>query len=174
MKKSLREDKHRIVFVHDASGLFAGAPLNLPGKHYTTPKVVEEVKDKHSSLLLQFALNSSKLEIIEPQRKYLKEVEEEAKKIGEIIALSNTDISIIALALELKYKGYDVVVVTDDYAVQNTALHLGIEFLSMKTIGIKRTMRYKVYCPICGWEGVTSLKICPRCESALKRKPAKS
>jgi len=174
MKKSLREDKHRIVFVHDASGLFTGAPLNLPGKHYTTSKVIEEVKDQHSSLLLQFALNSSKLEIIEPQGRYLKKVEEEAKRIGEIVALSSTDMSVIALALELKYKGYNVIVVTDDYAVQNTVLHLGIEFLSMKTIGIKKTMRYQVYCPICGWKGVTSLKICPRCESALKRKPAKS
>ena len=174
MRKSLREDKHRIVFVHDASGLFAGAPLNLPGKHYTTPKVIEEVKDRHSSLLLQFALNSGKLEVIEPQGKYFRKVKEEAKRIGEIVALSSTDISVIALALELKDKDYDVVVVTDDYAVQNTVLHLGIEFLSMKTIGIKKMVRYQVYCPVCGWEGVTSLKICPRCESALKRKPAKS
>lgn len=171
MRKSLREDKHKVVFVHDASGIFTGAPLNLPGKHYTTPEVVEEVRDKHSSLLLQFALNSGKLEVVKPQEKYLRRAEGEAKRIGEIVALSNTDISVIALALELKDRGHNVIVVTDDYAIQNTILHLGIEFLSMKTTGVKKMMKYQVYCPACGWKGVTSLKLCPRCGLTLKRKP---
>lgn len=173
MRGSSREGNIRIVFVHDAAGLFAGAPLNILGKHYTTPKVIEEVRDVHSKLLLEYALHSGKLEVLEPQTKYVKIAEDKAREIGEIIVLSDTDISVIALALELRDKGYKVVVVTDDYAVQNTTLHLNLEFMSIKTTGIKEMMKYQAYCPTCHWKGLTSLKSCPRCGSTLKRRPVK-
>lgn len=173
MRRSLREDSTRIVFVHDAAGLFAGAPLSILGKHYTTPRVIGEVRDKHSKLLLEYAMYSGKLEVAEPKEEYIKMAENKAREIGEIIALSDADLSVIALAIELRDKGYKVVVVTDDYAVQNTVLHLNLEFMSIKTTGIKEMMKYQAYCPVCHWKGLTSLKSCPRCGTALKRKLVK-
>ncbi len=171
MKESSSADKLRkTVFVHDAPGIFAGVPLRIQGKHYTTPAIVEEIRDQHSRLLLDLALSSGKLEVATPSSKFLEEVKHNAIALGEHVSLSQPDLTVLALALELKKKGYRVVIVTDDYAVQNTALYLGLDFISVKTTGIKRLVKYQVYCPTCGWRGITSLKECPRCGSPLKKR----
>ncbi len=171
MRESLSVDRlKKTVFVHDASGIFAGVPLRIHGKHYTTPAIIEEIRDQHSKFLLDLALSSNKLEVLSPSDTLLREVKRAAIELGEHVSLSHPDLTVLALALELKRKGYEVVIVTDDYAVQNTALYLGLDFVSVKTTGIRRLVKYHVYCPTCGWQGITSLKKCPRCGSPLKKR----
>ncbi len=173
MSVSSREDKSarkQRIYVHDASGLFAGIPLSLPGKHYTTPEVVKEVKDEHSKRLLELSLAASRLEVIKAPHKTISEVTSRAGEIGELNRLSRTDISILALAYWFKKKGYEVILVTDDYSVQNMALHLKLVFMAVKTIGVKEMRRYEVYCPNCGWKGITNSTLCPRCGFTLSRR----
>ncbi len=162
--------KQRRVFVHDASGLFAGLPLSLPGEHYTTPKIVSEVRDEYSRRLLETSFTVNRLKVLEAPKGIINEVVRRASEVGELNRLSEADISIIALAYWLKVKGYDPIIVTDDYAVQNIVLHLGLVFMTVKTVGIKEMRRYEVYCPNCGWKGVTNSNSCPRCGFPLHRR----
>ena len=172
MSGSLREDSRgkRRIFVHDASGIFAGVPLSLPGKHYTTPKIIEEIRDEYSKRILELALVSNKLEVVGPPKKAVEEVAKKAGEIGELNRLSGADISVLALAYWFKRKGYEVILVSDDYSVQNTALYLNLVFMAVKTIGIKEMRKYEVYCPNCGWRGVTNSTTCPRCGFPLARR----
>lgn len=167
-----REDKSikKRIYVHDASGLFAGVPLLLPGKHYTTLEIIREVKDKYSKRLLDFSLVSNRLKVIEPPDNIVLEITSKAGEVGELNRLSKADISILALAYWFKKKGYDVILVTDDYSVQNMALHLELVFMAIKTIGVKEMRRYEVYCPNCGWKGITNSTYCPRCGFPLSRR----
>ncbi len=173
MNASSKEDKDKgkqRIYVHDASGLFAGIPLSLPGKHYTTPEIIKEVKDRHSKRLLEFSLVSDRLEIIEAPPEIVSEIASKAGEVGELHRLSRADISILALAYWLKNRSYDVILVTDDYSVQNIALHLKLVFMAVKTIGVKKMRKYEVYCPNCGWRGVTNSTYCPRCGFPLSRR----
>ncbi len=173
MNGSSREDKKTIkkrIYIHDASGLFAGIPLTLPGKHYTTPEVVKEVKDEYSRRLLELSLMVGRLEVMDVPRGVISEVENKAGEIGELNRLSKADISILALAYWFKEKGYEVILVTDDYSVQNTAMYLKLSFMAVKTIGVKKIRKYEVYCPNCGWKGITNLVYCPRCGFPLSRR----
>ncbi len=119
------------VFVHDAPGLFAGLPLLLPGEHYTTPQVVEEVVDRESRERLERALNLGRLRVEKPSRLV------EAHR-----GLSGADVSVLSLAIELRRRlGGRVVVVTDDYALQKEASKRGLEYMPVKTLGFEKADR---------------------------------
>ena len=87
-----------------------------------------------------------------------------------------TDVELLALALELKSKGYRPQVVSDDYSIQNVATQAGIEFLALATFGIKRLLEWIRYCPACHREypANNSSKECLVCGTALKRKPRRT
>ena len=119
------------LFVHDAPGLFAGLPLLLPGEHYTTPQVVDEVVDRESRERLERALNLGRLRVEKPSRLI------EAPR-----GLSGADVSVLSLALERRERmGGRVVVVTDDYALQKEASRRGLEYMPVKTLGFERADR---------------------------------
>ena len=61
-----------------------------------------------------------------------------ASKVGDSHKLSETDLQLLALALELKTEGVAPQIVTDDYSIQNVATQMGIGFLALATFGIKR------------------------------------
>jgi UPF0271 protein len=69
---------------------------------------------------------------------FVEKATEVAKRFGLLNKLSKTDIDVIALALQLKEQGYSVTVLTDDYDIQNILQRIGIDFTSVKTVGIKR------------------------------------
>lgn len=124
----------------------------------TVPEVVEEVKDENSRLFL--SLMDIKVE--EPSEEAVSKVREVAAKSGDIYKLSNTDIKLIAKALDLDQS----VLVTDDYSIQNVAslLDIKVDNILQPTIsatykwvrvckGCKRTTEHKI-CPVCGSETV--------------------
>ncbi|HEX69286.1 MAG TPA: hypothetical protein ENG10_03210, partial [Candidatus Bathyarchaeota archaeon] len=53
---------------------------------------------------------------------------QQSKRTGDFKYLSQADIEVLALALQLKNSGENPTVVTDDYSMQNVANKLGIEF----------------------------------------------
>ncbi len=73
------------------------------------------------------------VEFLDPKEKYIKKVKKEASKIGYLEKLSETDIDVLALALERKGA-----ILTNDFAIQNVARRLGIRFE-----GEKKIKRYK-------------------------------
>jgi UPF0271 protein len=125
------------VLVLDTGAILAGLPLATPLKCYTTPSVVGEVRDSESRMVLEKLIESTRLEVVEPSSYYVGEAVEAARRAGTLRHLSSVDIGVIALALELKARGFRVIVASDDYRVQETLVKAGIEFLRVRYRGIR-------------------------------------
>jgi UPF0271 protein len=116
------------------------------------------------------------LKVKAPKEKFLNIAKASANKVGDSFKLSETDIQLLSLALELKLEGFTPQIVTDDYSIQNVATQLGIEFLALATFGIKRLLEWIRYCPACYREypANCSTKECQVCGTELKRKPRRT
>ncbi|MEM0365992.1 MAG: PIN domain-containing protein [Acidilobaceae archaeon] len=132
MRNYTQEYSHtgNTTIIVDTGAVLAGLPLII--KCYTTPQVIEEVKDKESKEVVEKALESEKLKVIEPPQRYIDKAVEIAEKAKTVGNLSSTDISIIALALNLKDKNIDVIVATDDYKLQLTLIKANIKVTSIR------------------------------------------
>ncbi|AAY79456.1 DNA-binding protein [Sulfolobus acidocaldarius] len=147
-----------VNIVFDTAGFLAGLE-NLYEKVYTTQEVIREVKDFKSASLLELAISSNKVIIFEPTRQSLLTVTKTLNKINDI-SLSRTDISVAALALDLKPS----LVVTDDLSLQNLLLHMNIKYYSVKlNIKISKKKNYIYKCEGCGKTYMKNIKICEIC-----------
>ncbi len=133
----------------------------------TTPKVVEEVKDPGSRLLLESLISAGKVKVLMPSGKSIQAVREKAVETGELNELSEADIEVLALAYELK-----AVLFTDDYNLQNIAKTLGIRFKTLKR-GIKRVIHWNYVCIGCGkrFSEMPLEGVCPDCGSPVRLIP---
>lgn len=151
------------VFVLDTTAIFQRkAVYDLM---VTVPEVVSEILDENSSLY--FAIKNLRVE--SASEKNVELVKKIAKKTGDIYKLSETDLRILAKAIDEKEKGNDVVIVTDDYSIQNVAIALGIEFETVVREGIKRGFKWIRVCRGCGRK--VENEVCDVCgsETVLRR-----
>jgi UPF0271 protein len=177
MKTQTNNQCKRII-VLDTSAFLAGFdPFSLSEEQVTVPKVEEEIR-KNSMIFVRFktALENGKLKVKAPSEEFLNKVKASSTKVGDSFLLSETDLQLLALALELKATGYAPQIITDDYSIQNVATQLGIEFLALATFGIKRLLEWIRYCPACHREYPAnfSSKECLVCGTELKRKPRRT
>jgi UPF0271 protein len=119
------------------------------------------------------AIESGKLKVRKPDRVFLEKVKTTAASAGETFFLSDTDLQVLALALQLKMRGYYPLIATDDYSIQNVANLMGIEFTSLATFGIRFQLKWIRYCPACQrkYSADYKSKKCKVCGTELKRKP---
>lgn len=119
------------------------------------------------------AIESGKLRVRKPEKAFLEKVKTAAATVGETFFLSETDLQVLALALQLKTHGYSPLIVTDDYSIQNIANLMGIEFTSLATFGIRFQLKWIRYCPACHKKYPSDYKSrkCKICGTELKRKP---
>jgi UPF0271 protein len=106
--------------------------------------------------------------ICDPESQFIITVNDAAKKSGDFPNLSDEDISIIALSLQLKAE-----LVTDDFAISNVAKNLNIKVVPIMTSGIKNIIHWMYYCPGCK-TNFSKVTECPKCGNRLKRKPVKN
>ncbi len=176
MKDYMRESE--VTYVLDTTALIARVPLYIRNNCVTTNSVLNEVKDKYSIQGLELIDVIGKLKIVNPNEKYIKKILKKAIQLGEI-NLSKTDIEVAALAYQLKYGTKNhIVVITDDYSLQNLIAHLCIEFMPLRTRGIKSKVVYEVFCPNCNWKLAPKygklVSKCPRCGMKLERRIIKT
>jgi len=135
----------------------------------TTPKVIEEVKDPESRLLLESLISAGKVRVMMPSKDSIEKVKEKALETGELGELSDADIEILALAYELKGELF-----TDDYNLQNIATLLGLKFRTLKK-GIKKVIKWRYVCVGCGkkFETQPPDDVCPDCGSKVRLLPKK-
>jgi UPF0271 protein len=125
----------------------------------TVPSVVEELKSRQSSIEGLLAIERG-ARVEQPDPKATAEVHRMAGSTRDIEELSETDIDVLAKAFEYKD---NAILLTDDYAVQNVALLLGIKVrpVSQKKIkdriiwgkictGCRRKFDIGDECPVCG------------------------
>ena len=168
----------RRVVVLDTSAFLAGYdPFAHNEEQVTVPKVEEEIL-RNSMIKMRFetALESSKVRVKSPTEEFFDSAKASASKVGDSFKLSEADMQLLALALELKSEGYTPQIVTDDYSIQNVAAQIGIEFLAVATFGIKRLLEWIRYCPACHrqYPVNTKTKECQVCGTELKRKPRRT
>ncbi len=151
------------VYVIDSSAIFQRKAVY--DYMVTVPEVAAEILDEDS--LLYFSVKNLKVE--EASEESLKEIIEAAKKTGDIHKLSNTDLKVLAKALDEIKKGNDVVLVTDDYAIQNVAMKLGIKFEGIVQDQISKEYKWVKVCRGCGRKIDTD--VCPICgsEAVIRR-----
>jgi UPF0271 protein len=176
--KSQARNQSRSVIVLDTSAFLAGFdPFSLSEEQVTVPKVEEEIRRK-SMIKMRFetAIESGKLKVKAPSQDFLNSAITSASKAGDSFKLSEADMQLLALSLEIKSEGYTPKIVTDDYSIQNVATQMGIEFLALATFGIKRLLEWIRYCPACHREYPANAKSkeCQVCGTELKRKPRRT
>ncbi|MFO7794869.1 MAG: NOB1 family endonuclease [Promethearchaeati archaeon] len=176
------EDK---IIVLDTNIFLLGIDFNMiNGQLYTVPGILDEIRverylEKNRNILnrIEYALSSRKLILMNPEKKYIEEVRQVGQKTGDLNVLSETDLNLIALTLELeRTKGKKVVLYTNDYSMENVCSELNLRYSPIAKDGIKKKRNYEIYCPYCReiHPSEDLGKKCERCGSKLKRRPKKS
>ncbi|MBY8982622.1 MAG: hypothetical protein KGD57_06720 [Candidatus Lokiarchaeota archaeon] len=169
--------KHLMVF--DTNIFLTGIDFNIINTDiYTIQEVLDEIEvtrylQKNRNIInrIQCAIETNKLILKSPSEEYINQVKESAKKTNDLMVLSNVDIKIIALALELKETmDQKVVIYTNDYSMENLCLELNLSFSPLGKEGIKKKRLFEVYCPFCKIIKNSNELVCEICGSKLKRR----
>lgn len=149
-------------FVLDATAIRSGLVIDGSGIWYTTPMVLGEVEKGREAddLELREGLH---LEVIRPKNDSIIEIVKAAENTGDTARLSETDIDVLALALEL-----DATLVTDDYSIQNVAECLNISYQGTVQPGIREVYSWTFRCTGCGRYYEEKAGSCKTCGSAIK------
>jgi endoribonuclease Nob1 len=160
------QDSH-FKYALDAGAFYTGLVfLSSAYQYLTTQAIFDEVKHiKRSHGAIEALLESNTLHVLNSDRKNIDKVVAAARRTGDYQKLSEADISIIALALQLK-----IVLVTNDYAVANVATTLKIPVKSVASKGVMHTRRWIAYCSACGKAFGPNAKECRLCGNRLRRK----
>ena len=156
------------AYVLDSTAFYAGIPYQGNGRYFTTYLVLEEVR--HHSV--GSSLIHSRVQVTEPTPESMTRVKSTASKTGDLGALSQTDLSLIALALDLSKVDGGVSLVTDDFAVRNVAEVMSIPLAQTSLKGGEwKNITWKLYCRGCGKQYTNpKLTVCPVCGTQLVRK----
>jgi UPF0271 protein len=160
----------RKVYVLDTTAILATQLEPGKAELATVQEVVDEVV--YGGLAperLSMALSRKVLKLRKPSKQSVEEVSLKARERGELGRLSKTDILLLAAAVEEKKEGCDVVVVSDDYSVQNMALYLGLQVLGVARQPIKEVREYVFRCSVCGKTHTRPAARCPDCGGELER-----
>jgi len=142
---------------------------------YITSSVYDEaLSNPRSSRLIEIAEAQQILKVRDPLPESLNFISNTAEETGDIAALSKTDQEIIALYIDLKndFPDQNGRIISDDYSVQNVCARLKIPFFSYQKRGIKRNIKWEIYCPNCYETFPPKLlgKKCDHCGATLKRR----
>ena len=160
------QDSH-FKYALDAGAFYTGLVfLSSAYQYWTTQAIFDEVKHiRRSHGAIEALLESNTLQVLNSDRKNIDKVVAAARRTGDYQKLSEADISVIALALQLK-----IPLVTDDYAVANVATTLKIPVKSVASKGVMHTRRWITYCSACGKAFGPNAKECRLCGNRLRRK----
>ena len=119
------------------------------------------------------AVENRRLRVRTPTNSSLQDVKEASRRVGDARYLSEADLQVLALALELKRAGLHPLILTDDYSIQNVANQIGVNFTSLMTYGIRFRFNWILYCHACHrkYPSDCKFKSCEVCGTKLKRKP---
>lgn len=162
----------RKVLVLDTSAVIAGvAPGLVDAEQVTVREVLDEARDLCSKLELETAVDTGKISVLEPSREALVEVRKKVGQTGDRV--SETDIKLLAVSLDLRRRGDEPELMTDDYAIQNLARVFGFPFRRVAMPGIKEVFTWRMVCPACSRTYPPTFTKCDVCGSTLVRRSQK-
>ena len=158
------------IFILDTSAILSGKPINLDNATVVTAQSIsKELKpggrDYRS---FQFLIERG-LSIQSPSRESTDKIKKISDKTGDKNRLSKNDIEILALALDITQDNKkEVIILTDDYSIQNVAHVLNIKFDTISQLGITERFKWICRCRGCGKKFKEKIKICPICGTETK------
>jgi UPF0271 protein len=157
------------AYILDSSAVLSGKSISpTDGDLFTTPGICSEFKKGGRDYrIFQFLIERG-LSIISPSKKSISMINKVADTTGDIGRLSKADIEVLALALDKQKENREVIILTDDYSIQNVAHAIGIKFKSIAQKGIKREFKWAYVCSGCGKKFDKHIKICPICGKVTK------
>ncbi|HJH28796.1 MAG TPA: NOB1 family endonuclease [Methanosarcinaceae archaeon] len=151
-------------YVADSAVFIMGYPVEST-LLITVPSVVNELKSSEAANRFEIAREEG-ARVEAPQSGMTEDVLNMAKHTRDLEELSTTDIEILAKALERKS---DATLLTDDYAVQNVAVMLGIDVKPVVQKKIRDILVWEKQCVGCR-KRFDEGDICPICGSDLKKR----
>jgi len=149
-----------VRLVLDTSALLSGREFE--GELFITPGVLRELRKQGATPQLDAFLDA-KVRILTPGNQSVKKISAKAEETGDTRRLSPTDVSLLALAVEL-----EATLVTDDYSIQNVAKALGISYEAVMQSPIKEEVHWRYRCTGCLRFWPEWHDACPVCGAALK------
>lgn len=146
--------------VLDASVFFSAYPIE--GDIYTTPSVCDELVDIRAKGTFE-KLSAAGLRVVSPDPHYRQKVIVASDLSRDKCVLSETDLDLLAVALEM-----EATLITDDFAIQNVAIGLGVTTRPISQRRAKR-VQWKYRCTGCGryWDHDGECRVCG---AVIKRK----
>ena len=132
----------------DASAFINGFQLESEN-NFTVPEITAEIKDFESKLTMDLAIEDGKLHIRDVPARYVDCIDDLIAESGDVLRLSVPDKKLIALAYMLFKQDENVMVISDDYTIQNTLKIIGINYSGVLTEGIKEIYNWKKVCEGC-------------------------
>jgi UPF0271 protein len=157
-------------FILDASAIISGVQMDDANEYYITAEALNEIREKNARLKSELAIIEGILKTVNPEERSVQQVKKKVEFLGEEEALSDADISILALAFELKNKGEEVLLSTDDFGIQNVAKALSINYTSIAERGIKKVLAWNYVCTGCGQRYGKNVLLCEICGRNVKRR----
>ena len=161
-------------YILDTSAILSGKPFNLENvKMITIPDMEKEIKPGGKDYQIFQFLKEKGLYYQPPSEKSINEILKKSKETGDFKRLSNFDIQLLALSLDIKNQGDHPIVITDDYSIQNIANYLDIKFETINQKGITKRFKWINRCQGCGKKFKDDINICPICGAETKKIVAK-
>ena len=148
-------------YIADSSLFITGK--RIEGIIITVPSVLDEIRDERSRTIME--LMNVRIEPV--LQNFLTEVTSKARETKDSEELSRTDLELLAKALE-HTRNENTILVTDDYAVQNTAIQLGIKVIPAGGKKIKDVLLWEKFCIGCK-RRFPAGDDCPVCGTPLKK-----
>ncbi len=163
------------VYLLDAGALLTNWVDKHPKERFmTTKSVVDELRNRPSRQRIEFLLSTNRIEIGTPTPSFLEKARALAKRSGDEKVLSDTDIELLALALE-QSSDSSITLVSTDLAVLNVGAHTGL--IVMDPAGrMRHVIIWGNKCPACGHveSGEVLNNECPICGTQMRRVRVKS
>jgi len=166
----MNHKKKSRTFIIDTSAILSGKSINLENDiMITAPGVYDELQPSGRDYqIFQFLIEKG-LTINYPSKKSIDKIRNISNQTGDIDRLSEADIEVLSLALDIKTdSSKEAIILTDDYSIQNMSHTLNIKFESISQRGITKKFIWSHRCLGCGKNFKENLKICPICGSATK------
>ena len=159
------------TYILDTSAILSGKPINFDEADLvTTSKVADELKPGGRDYQNFQFLKEKGLKILIPDKESLEKLQSISDKTGDKQRLSEADIEILALALDLKKdESKEIIILTDDYSIQNVANTLNIRFESINQSGITKRFKWVAICQGCRKKFKDNISICPICGANTKK-----
>ncbi|MBD3389046.1 MAG: hypothetical protein GF416_08160 [Candidatus Altiarchaeales archaeon] len=151
--------------VLDVSGVLRSS-LDFTGGGYLIPdSVLSELRDETARTAVEEGIRNGSIKIAKPAFEAVNAVTKAASETGDDHSLSVADVDVLAVAYERS-----AVVISDDYAIQNTASRMGLEYETTSADGIGREITWRWICAGCKRE-MSGPGGCEVCGHQARRRP---